>query len=46
VVEDISPEVLSPAGLKRLRGLKTERLPAVRGRPRLGCPLAGIGKLV
>ena len=46
VVKDITPDALSPAGLKRLRGVKTERLPAVRGRPRLGCPLAGIGKLV
>ena len=46
VVKDITPEVLSPAGLERLRALKTERLPLVRGRPRLGCPLAGIGKVV
>ena len=45
-VEDITPEVLSPAGQKRLRAVNTERLPAVRSRPRLGCPLAGIGKLV
>src|SRR5262249_12329563 len=30
----------------RLRRLDVGRLPAVRGRPRLGCPLAGIGKLV
>jgi len=46
VVKDITPDVLSPAGLKRLCGVKTERLPAVRGRPRLGYPLSGIGKLV
>ena len=46
VVKDITADVLSPAGLKRLRGLKLERLPLVRGRPRLGCPLAGIGKMV
>jgi 2,4-didehydro-3-deoxy-L-rhamnonate hydrolase len=46
VVKDITPAVLSPAGLKRLRALKLERLPLVRGRPRLGCPLAGIGKMV
>src|SRR5439155_10428399 len=43
VVPDITPDVLSPAGQKRLRALKTSRLPAVRGRPRLGCPLTGIG---
>ena len=46
VVKDITPDALSPAGLKRLRAVKTGRLPAVRGRPRLGCPLAGIGKIV
>ena len=46
VVKDITAEALSPAGLKRLRTVKTGRLPVVRGRPRLGCPLAGIGKLV
>ena len=46
VVKDVTPDVLSPAGWKRLRGVKTARLPVVRGRPRLGCPLAGIGKIV
>jgi 2,4-didehydro-3-deoxy-L-rhamnonate hydrolase len=46
VVPDITPDVLSAAGLKRLRALKLDRLPLVRGRPRLGCPLGGIGKMV
>jgi 2,4-didehydro-3-deoxy-L-rhamnonate hydrolase len=46
VVKDITPAVLSPAGLKQLRSAVTKRLPAVTGRPRLGCPLSGIGKLV
>src|SRR5512134_2778312 len=46
VVKDITADALSPAGLKRLRAAKAGRLPVVRGRPRLGCPLAGIGKLV
>lgn len=46
VVKDITAEALSPAGLKRLRMVKPGRLSVVRGRPRLGCPLAGIGKLV
>jgi 2,4-diketo-3-deoxy-L-fuconate hydrolase len=46
VVKDITPEALSPAGLKRLRAVKTDRLPVIRGRPRLGCPLSGIGKMV
>jgi 2,4-diketo-3-deoxy-L-fuconate hydrolase len=46
VVKDITADALSPAGLRRLRALKVERLPLARGRPRLGCPLAGIGKMV
>ena len=46
LVRDITPDVLSPAGLKRLRAVNRARLPIVRWRPRLGCPLAGIGKVV
>jgi 2,4-diketo-3-deoxy-L-fuconate hydrolase len=46
VVKDITPATLTPAALKRLRGVKVARLPVVRGRPRLGCPLAGLGKMV
>lgn len=46
VFEDITPEILAPPGLTRLRALKPERLGLVKGRPRLGCPLAGIGKIV
>ncbi|HYE93446.1 MAG TPA: fumarylacetoacetate hydrolase family protein [Terriglobales bacterium] len=46
VLKDITPETLSPAGLKRLRAANVARLPIVRGRPRLGCPLRGIGKMV
>ena len=46
VVRDITPALLTPAGLRRLGALKVARLPAVKGRPRLGCPLAGIGKMV
>ena len=45
-VKDITPDVLSPAGLKRLRGVKVARLPVVGGKPRLGPPLTGIGKMV
>jgi 2,4-didehydro-3-deoxy-L-rhamnonate hydrolase len=46
VVKDITSDVLTPAGLRRLRGVKVPRLPVVRGKPRLGCPLVGIGKMV
>jgi 2,4-diketo-3-deoxy-L-fuconate hydrolase len=46
VARDITAALLTPAGLARLRGVKAARLPVVKGRPRLGCPLAGIGKMV
>ena len=46
VVQDVTPATLAPAVQRRLRGLNLVRLPVVRGRPRLGCPLAGIGKMV
>ena len=45
-IEDVTPGVLAPPALRRLRALSLSRLPAVRGRPRLGCPLAGVGKMV
>jgi 2-keto-4-pentenoate hydratase/2-oxohepta-3-ene-1,7-dioic acid hydratase in catechol pathway len=46
VVKDITPDVLSPAGLKRLRAVNVAKLSVVGGKPRLGPPLAGIGKMV
>src|SRR5262247_2547290 len=46
VIEDVTPAALAPAALRRLRAAKLARLPLVRGRPRLGCPLASIGKMV
>jgi 2-keto-4-pentenoate hydratase/2-oxohepta-3-ene-1,7-dioic acid hydratase in catechol pathway len=46
VVKDITADVLSAAELKRLRAVSVEKLPIVGGRPRLGPPLAGIGKMV
>ena len=46
IVPDITPETLTPAGLQRLRAAKPARMPLVTGKPRLGCPMAGIGKIV
>jgi 2-keto-4-pentenoate hydratase/2-oxohepta-3-ene-1,7-dioic acid hydratase in catechol pathway len=46
VIKDVTPAALAPAMLKKLRGANLARLPVVRGRPRLGCPLAGMGKMV
>ncbi len=45
-ITDITPATLSPAGLAKLAKLKTASLPLVRGRPRIGTPVAGIGKLI
>ena len=41
-VPDIGPAQLGDAALARLARLKPASLPAVRGRPRLGCPVAGV----
>ena len=46
VLPDIGPAQLSDTALARLARLNPERLPAVRGRPRIGCPVAGIGKFI
>ena len=45
-VPDIGPAQLGDAALARLARLKPAALPAVRGRPRLGCPVAGVGKFI
>ncbi len=49
VVKDITPELLSPAGLADLaKKLKTRmaKLPKVAGKPRMGVPLAGIPNII
>jgi len=46
VVKDIGPDQLSDAALAKLAKLKTDKLPLVRGKPRMGCPVAGVGKFV
>ena len=46
VVFDIDGQVLSPSSLKELAALNIESLPAVSGEPRLGPPIANVGKLV
>ncbi|HSE92495.1 MAG TPA: fumarylacetoacetate hydrolase family protein [Methylomirabilota bacterium] len=46
VIRDVTPDVLSGAALNRLRATRIGRLPVVRGTPRLGVPLAGIGKII
>ena len=46
VIKDVTPAALAPASLKKLRGVNLAKLPVVKGRPRLGCPVAGMGKMV
>ena len=46
VVADIGADQLSDAALAKLARLKTDKLPLVRGKPRMGCPVANIGKFI
>lgn len=46
VLPDIGPAQLSQAGLAKLAKLNPAKLPAVRGTPRMGCPVAGVGKFI
>ncbi len=46
VVPDIGPAQLTDAVLAKLAKLKTDKLPLVRGKPRMGCPVAQIGKFI
>ncbi len=46
VIPDLLPQYLGDATLAKLRRLKTASLPLVKGKPRLGCPVSGVGKLV
>ncbi len=46
VVDDITPQTIGPQALARLAALEPSDLPEVAGTPRLGAPLAGIGKIV
>ena len=46
VVKDFSGDQLGDAVLAKLRKLKTDKLPLVKGSPRMGCPVANVGKYV
>ena len=45
-IADITPDLLSPKGLKKLSRYNPKRLPLVRGRPRLGVPWTPVGKFL
>src|SRR6202167_6456718 len=46
VVPDISGAALSPASLNKLRKLKADKLPLVRGNPRIGPCVGKIGNFI
>ena len=46
LVKDIGPDQLSDAALAKIAKIKTDKLPLVRGKPRMGCPVAGVGKFI
>jgi 2-keto-4-pentenoate hydratase/2-oxohepta-3-ene-1,7-dioic acid hydratase in catechol pathway len=46
VVQDIAGEALGAEGLKRIKDLDLGSLPAVKGRPRLGPPIAMVPKFL
>ncbi|MCO5125152.1 MAG: fumarylacetoacetate hydrolase family protein, partial [Rhizobacter sp.] len=46
VIKDIDPSQLGDAALAKLRKLKTDKLPLVRGKPRMGCPVADVPKFI
>ncbi len=46
IVDDIGPAELSDKTLAKLAKLKPAKLPAVRGKPRFGTPVSGVGKFI
>ena len=46
VIKDVGPAELSDKVLAKLAKLKADKLPLVKGSPRIGCPITGIGKYV
>ncbi|MEN9537866.1 MAG: hypothetical protein RLZZ126_101 [Pseudomonadota bacterium] len=45
-VKDWDGAALSPATLAKIAKLKADKLPAVKGKPRMGAPVASVGKYV
>ncbi|MEY4362690.1 MAG: hypothetical protein RLZZ24_42 [Pseudomonadota bacterium] len=46
VVPDIGPAQLSDKALAKLAKLNPAKLPLVKGKPRMGCPIQGVGKFI
>jgi 2,4-diketo-3-deoxy-L-fuconate hydrolase len=45
-VKDFDGAAISAAALAKIAKLKTDTLPLVKGKPRMGCPVANIGKYI
>jgi 2,4-didehydro-3-deoxy-L-rhamnonate hydrolase len=45
-IKDLGPEQLSDASLAQIAALDTAKLPAVKGSPRYGSPIAGVRKFI
>ena len=46
VIADVTPDQLNDKALAKLAKLNTDKLPLVKGKPRLGCPVANVGKFL
>jgi 2-keto-4-pentenoate hydratase/2-oxohepta-3-ene-1,7-dioic acid hydratase in catechol pathway len=46
VIKDISPDQLGDKALAKLAKLNTDKLPLVKGKPRMGCPISHVGKFI
>jgi 2-keto-4-pentenoate hydratase/2-oxohepta-3-ene-1,7-dioic acid hydratase in catechol pathway len=46
VIKDVSPDQLSDKALAKLAKLNTAKLPLVKGKPRMGCPISHVGKFL
>lgn len=46
IIDDIGPEQLSDKALAKLARINPAKLPAVRGKPRFGVPIQGVGKFL
>jgi 2-keto-4-pentenoate hydratase/2-oxohepta-3-ene-1,7-dioic acid hydratase in catechol pathway len=46
VIKDVTPDQLGDAALAKLGKLKTDKLPLVKGKPRMGSPVANVGKFI
>lgn len=46
VIPDLGPAQLGDLALAKLARLNPEKLPLVRGKPRMGCPVSGVSKFI